>query len=87
MLELRVAPAWVGGEMCWERREWLSLQGAMEAFQQWHSQPCISMGPSSLPHQPSHPRDTDRVGHCASLLMSPATLQHCVLLAGVLAAS
>lgn len=68
-------------------RERLSLQGAMEAFQQWHSQPRISMGPSSLSHQPAHPRDTDRVGHRASLLMSPASLQHCVLLAGVLAAS
>lgn len=68
-------------------REWLSLRGALEAFQPWCSQPCISVVLSSLPHQPAHPQDTDHAGHRALLVMSPATLQHCVLLAGVLAAS
>lgn len=77
--------------MCWQQkgadREWLSLQGALEAFQQWCSQPCICVVLSSLPHQPACPQDTDHAGRRALLLMSPATLQHCVLPAGVLAAS
>lgn len=76
--------------MCWQQeagREWLSLRGALEAFQQWHSQPCTSLVLSSLPHQPAHPQDTDHAGHRALLVMSPATLQQCVLTAGDLAAS
>lgn len=51
-LELRVAPGRHGWEVrCVGSRQWLSLRGAVETFQQWHSQPCISVVPSSLPHQ------------------------------------
>lgn len=77
--------------MCWQQREQAGsgspCEGPWEPFSSGAPSPAYPWCRAHCPTSLLAPRDTERVGCRASLLMSPATLQHCVLSAGVLAAS